>query len=100
MASGIQGLTLPEISADSVEEYNRSWKRFELIAVANKWENGKDLAVLPALLRGKLLDTYSSLSDAEKADLATLKSALAERAGLVRDPLVSAKKFGEQCQEP
>ena len=99
LPEGIQGLALPEINADSAEEYDRSWKRLELIAVANKWENGKDLVVLPALLRGKLLDAYTSLSDAEEVDLNTLKRSLAERAGLVKDPLVSAKKFRERRQE-
>ena len=100
MAQGIHGLTLPEISADSGEEYERSWKRFEVIAAANKWEGGRDLAILPALLRGKLLDIYMQLPDADKADGATLKKALADRAGLTKDPLSSAKMFGERCQEP
>eukprot|EP00731_Ephydatia_muelleri_P025807 Em0017g890a len=91
MAQGIHGLTLPEINADSREEFDRSWKRFEVIAAANKWEGGRDLVILPALLRGKLLDIYMQLPDSDKADLATLKKALADRAGLTRDPLLSAK---------
>ena len=80
MALGIQRLALPEINADSAEEYDRPWKRLELIAVANKWENGKDLVVLPALLRGKLLDAYTSLSDAEKVQRKLTST-------LSRDPL-------------
>ena len=99
MAQGIHGLTLPKINADSREEFDRSWKRFEVIAAANKWEGGRDLVILPALLRGKLLDIYMQLPDSDKADLATLKKALADRAGLTRDPLLSAKRFGERCQE-
>ena len=73
MAQGIHGLTLPKISADSREEYDRSWKRFKVIAAANTWEGGRNLAILPALLRGKLLDIYMQLTNADKADLATLK---------------------------
>ena len=99
MAQGIHGLTLPEINADSREEFDRSWKRFEVIAAANKWEGGRDLVILPALLRGKLLDIYMQLPDSDKADLATLKKTLADRAGLTRDPLLSAKRIGERYQE-
>ena len=29
---GIPGLTLPEISTESIEDYERSWTRYELIA--------------------------------------------------------------------
>ena len=50
MASAIHGLALPEISVDNFEQ---SWTRFEFVAVANKWDNGRELAILPALLRGK-----------------------------------------------
>ena len=70
MTQEIHGLTLPEINADSREEFDRSWKRFEVIAAANKWEGGRDLVILPALLRGKLLDIYMQLPDSDKADLA------------------------------
>ena len=87
MAQGIHGLTLSEINSDSREEFDRSWKRFEVIAAANKLEGGRDLVILPALHRGKLLDIYMQLPDSDNADLATLKKALADRAGLTRDPL-------------
>ena len=53
------GLTRPEICADSIEEYERAWTRFKLKAVANKWENGRDAAILPTLLRGKLIDLFT-----------------------------------------
>ena len=96
---GIPGLTLPEISAESIEDYERSRTCYELIAAANKWETGKVLAVLPALLRGKLLDFYTALEDSEKGDLITLKLALAERAGLTKSPFTAAKLFGERRQE-
>ena len=55
--------------------------------------------ILPALLRGKLQDFYTTLSDDEKKDLAALKRALSDRAGLTKDPLASAKKFTEKKQD-
>ena len=84
MTQAIHGLTLPEICADIIENYERAWTRFEQIAVANKWENGRDAAILPTLLRGKLIDLYSTLTTAEKADTDTRKIALADRAGLTK----------------
>ena len=96
---GIHGLTLPEICTDSTEKYDHSWKRFEVIVAAEKWEDERDLAVRPALLKGKLLDIFKSLSDAVKADLASLKKALADKAGLTKDPFSSANRFVEQRQE-
>ena len=96
MATAIYGLALPEIS---VENFEHSWTRFEFTAAANKWDNGRDLVILPALLRGKLQDFYTTLNDDEKKDLATLKRALSDRAGLTKDPLASAKKFTEKKQD-
>ena len=96
MATAIHGLALPEIS---VENFEHSWTRFEFTAAANKWDNGRDLVILPALLRGKLQDFYTTLSDDEKKDLAALKRALSDRAGLTKDPLASAKKFTEKKQD-
>ena len=96
MASAIHGLALPEISVDNFEQ---SWTRFEFVAVANKWHNGRELAILPALLRGKLQDFYITLGDSEKKDLPTLKKSLRDRAGLTKDPLTSAKKFTEKKQD-
>ena len=89
MATAIHGLALPEIS---VENFEHSWTRFEFTAAANKWDNGRDLVILPALLRGKLQDFYTTLNDDEKKDLATLKRALSDRGGLTKDPLASQHK--------
>ena len=94
--TGIQGLTLPE---KSVEDFERSWRRVELIATANQWNEEKKLAVIPALLRGKLLDFYAVLTSEERSDLVTMKKALSDRAGVTKDPLKSAKYFGERRQE-
>ena len=94
--TGIQMLTLPEIL---VEDFERSWRRVELIATANQWNEEKKLAVIPALLRGKLLDFYAVLTSEERRDLVTMKKALSDRAGVTKDPLKSAKRFGERRQE-
>ena len=67
-------LLLPEVT---VEDFLRTWKRFELVATK----------VLPTLLRGKLVDIYINLDDGTKADLAEVKKALMKKVGLVKDPL-------------
>lgn len=86
---------LPEISP---EDFDRSWARFELVAKAKEWGDEKQLAVLPTLLRGKLLDYYLDLSVDEKASLAALKTALVKRAGLGTDPLIAAREFMNRNQ--
>ena len=78
---------LPEITA---EEFERSRTRFELVAAAKSWPAAKQLAIVPALLWGKLLDFYVDLDDASKSSIATLKNALAQRAGLKKDTLAAA----------
>ena len=86
---------LPEITA---AEFEHSWTRFELVAAAKSWPATKQLAIVPALLRGKLLDYYVDLDDASKSSVATLKNALAKRAGLKKDSLAAAKMFVERSQ--
>ena len=88
-------IPLPEIC---VEDLEHSWTKFRLAVAANKWEKEKELAVLPALLRGKLVEYYVSLEDDEKTDPDTLRKALMDRAGISKDPLVSAKVFSERRQ--
>ena len=63
-------IPLPEIC---VEDFEHSWTKFRLAVAANKWEKEKELTVLPALLRGKLVEYYVSLEDEKKADPETLK---------------------------
>ena len=82
------GLPLPKIGENGEEEFERSWTKFKLVAAANKWDDAKALLMLPALLRGILVEIYVSLRDEEKADLDTLKRALKESAGLTRDQAV------------
>lgn len=86
---------LPEIST---EEFDRSWARFELVARAKEWNDDKQLAIIPTLLRGKLLDCYLDLNADEKATLADLRAALVKRAGLAADPLIAARKFMNRNQ--
>ncbi len=88
-------IPLPEVT---VEDFSRAWTRFELVAVAKQWEGPKQLAVIPTLLRGRLVDYYIDLEDPEKADIGVLKKALAKRAGLTTDPLVAARKFTTRNQ--
>ena len=92
------GLPLPEISENGEAEFERSWIKFKLVAAANKWDDAKALLMLPALLRGKLVEIYVSLPDEKKVDLDTLKRALKESAGLTRDQLSLSKAFSERKQ--
>ena len=90
-------IPLPEISTSSADKFDRSWT---YVATAKEWTQEKQLAVIPALLRGKLLDNYTSLSADEKVDMETLKINLAKRAGLLKTPVAAAKEFQEQRQNP
>ena len=96
MAQSLE-LPLPEITTD---DFVRAWSRFELVAAAKKWDEAKQLAYLPTLLRGKLIDIYLELEDDSKADMKTLRSALAEKAGLAKDALSAARAFMERTQRP
>ena len=62
---------LPEIC---IEDFKHSWTKFHLAVAANNWEKEKELAVLPALLRGKLVEYYVTLEDDEKDDPETIIS--------------------------
>ena len=94
--NGIHGLARPEIS---VENFEDSWTTFEFTVAANKWDNGRDLVILPALLRGKLQDFYTTLNNDKTKDLTALMSVLSDRASLTKDPLASAKRFTEKKQD-
>lgn len=90
-------VSLPEITVD---DFSRAFVRFELVAAAKEWNAAKQLAVLPALLRGKLLDYYLDLGDDEKATLKALKEALKKKAGIDKNPLKPSKLFNERSQGP
>eukprot|EP00731_Ephydatia_muelleri_P009248 Em0004g1586a len=95
MATSTSSLPLPEITTD---DFERSWTRFHLVAAASKWDDEKKLLMLPALLRGKRVEIFISLSAEEKETLTKLKQALSDRAGITRDSLTSAKAFSERKQ--
>lgn len=88
-------IPLPEIS---VEEFHQAWTRFELAAVAKEWDANKQLSVVPALLRGKLVDYYVQLQDGEKTSMKVLKTALMVRSGVAKEPLTAAKLFTDRIQ--
>ena len=88
-------LPLPEVT---VENFDRAWMQFGLVAKAIIWGDNKQLAILPTLLRGKLIDYFMELRDEDKTDLPTLKAALSKRAGLTKDSLESARLFEDQNQ--
>ena len=90
-------LPLPEITTD---DFVRAWSRFSLVAAAKKWDEAKQLEYLPTLLSGKLIDIYLELDEESKADMKTLRSALAEKAGLAQDALSAARAFIERTQRP
>ena len=90
-----QDIPLLEIS---VEEFHQAWTRFELAAVAKEWNAAKQLSVVPALLRGKLLDYYVQLEDSEKSSMKALKAALMTQSGIAKEPLSAAKLFTDRVQ--
>ena len=51
-------ILLPEITAVNLENFNRRWTRFFLVAAAKEWNTDKQLLVIPTLLHGKLLEYY------------------------------------------
>ena len=70
-------IPLPEITE---ENFTRAWTRFELVSAAKEWQADKQAAILPTLLRGKLVDLYVDFDDDTKKDLKKLKKTLMEKA--------------------
>jgi len=83
-------LPLPEVT---VEDFRRAWTRFELVASAKGWDENKQKTILPALLRGKLVDYYVDLSEESRASLNAIKKALMEKSGLAKDSLSAGRLF-------
>ena len=90
-------LLLPEITT---EDFERSWIRLNLVAAAKKWDKAKQLSIVLALLRGKLVEIFVDLEDEEKADIKTMKRALSAQVGLTSDLLASDRRFNDRKQEP
>ena len=82
-------IPLPEIT---IEDFRRAWTRFELVATVKKWGEDKQLAIIPTLLRGRLVDYYIDLEEEEKFSVQELGKSLKKRAGLMTDPLAAARK--------
>ena len=82
-------LPLPEITVDN---FQRAWTRFELVATAKEWDDNKKV-ILPTLLWGKLVDIYMTLSEEARGALPELKKTLMRQAGLLRDPLTASQSF-------
>ena len=90
-------LPLPELI---MEDFQRGWTLFEFVAAAKEWNANKQFAVIPTLLRGRLIDNYVELDNETKGDLRLLKIALQERAGTKEDPLLASKNFNQRSQGP
>jgi len=90
-------LPLPEIT---VEDFNRAWTRFELVAKAKEWSADRQKLVLPTLLRGKLVEFYVEANEETRGELARLKAFLLAKSGLARDPLTSSQLFISRSQNP
>ena len=76
MATG-GGLALPE---PLVDDEARSWfKRYEVCASANGWNDQKKLLRLPTLLKGRSWAIYDTLQDEETDTYDHLKAAILKR---------------------
>ena len=88
-------IPLPEITT---ENFERSWTRFTLVAAAKGWDEGRQLVIIPTLLRGKLLDFYLDLKDTEKNTLQAVKDNLVKRTELKKNALAATRDFQGQTQ--
>ena len=88
-------LPLPEIT---INDFQRSWTRFELVASAKEWDEAKQKLILPTLLRGKLVDAYVLLNETARSSLGNIKKALMEGVGISRDPLTTGQAFMSRHQ--
>ena len=84
---GINGnrdrVCLPERSDDGDA---RSWfKRYELCAAANEWNEAKKLLRLPTLFKGRAWAIFESLGNSKKDTYAHLKGTMMERLNLDTD---------------
>ena len=76
MATGDK-LCLPEYLDDG--DAGSWFKRFELCAAANEWNNAKMLLRLPTLFKGRAFAIFESLGDDDKDTYGHLKNAMTER---------------------
>ena len=94
MAESLE-LLLPELLT---KDFRQGWTQLEFTANEKKWNAKKQFAVIPTLLRGKLIDNYIELLDVTKANLGYLKAVLQDRAGMYENLLVVSTQFYHQNQ--
>ena len=58
-------LPLPELTCSTRDNFSRAWTRFEFVAAAKNWDIDRQLAVIPTLLRDRLVDFYVDCDDEE-----------------------------------
>ena len=61
------------------------------------WDEGRQLVIIPTLLRGKLLDFYLDLKDTEKNTLQAVKDNLVKRTEL-KNALAATRDFQGRTQ--
>ena len=76
MATGT-GIALPEVLRG--EDAKAWFKRFEVCAAANGWNDGQKLRRVPTLLQGCTWAVYGSLTEEETDTYAHLKDALLQQ---------------------
>ena len=76
MASGT-GIALPEVLCG--EDAKLWFKRFEVCAGANGWNDERKLCRVPTLLQGRAWAVYDSLTDGETDTYEHLKEALLQQ---------------------
>lgn len=102
MATGDK-LCLPEYLDDGDA---RSWfKRYELCAAANEWNNARKLLRLPTLFKGRAWAIFESLGDDDKDTYVHLKRAMTEKLNpdtdenrLVARVQLRIRRFREGCE--
>ena len=102
MATGDK-LCLPEHLDDGD---SKSWfKRYELCAAANEWNDARKLLRLPTLFKGRAWAIFESLHDEEKDTYDHLKRAISERLNpdtdenrLVAREQLMLRRFKEGCE--
>jgi len=96
MATG-GGLALPE-PLESKD--TKSWfKRYEVCATVNGWNDPKKLLRLPTLLKGRSWAVYDSLREEDTDSYEHLKAAILRRLcpDTEEDRLVARKRLSQRC---
>ena len=83
-----------------VEDFQCSWTRFKFVVAAKDWNANKQLAIIPTLLRGRLIDYYVEMDGTTNDDLKLLKAALVlqEQTDMEEDPLLASRNFKQRNQ--